>query len=380
MNLLFLTSGIIKIWERSPGISNIVRGLAEKGFEIDVLSLAGKENKVSIPALDILNINMHFINASKKNPYAFIPLVKNLLKEKKIKAIIGEILNLSAILSLCLDDEIKFIAHEIRMPKNYKVRIIKRALRGNFSLFEAIKLIRNVKDLVKKVSKVVSNSKALNSAVIKAFNLDPNKCLTIYRGIDTEFFSFKKRKDINSFPELLFVGNIKPHKGVEDLFEALSFIDKPVRLILCGKGEPEYIEFLKSKTKNYKVPHQVCFKGFLNPSELLKYYHSCDLFVFPSHTEGMPRALLEAMSCGCLVVCSNIAPHKEAVINDFNGIIVEVKSPKSLAQGIQKYLNNPQIVETISINARKTIEKNFSKESEINKWAELITQEIAYEN
>ncbi|RLB58784.1 MAG: hypothetical protein DRG80_06900, partial [Deltaproteobacteria bacterium] len=244
------------------------------------------------------------------------------------------------------------------------------------SLIKAFELIRNVKKLSKKVDKVISNSHALNLAVISAFKIEPKKCFTIYRGIDTEFFSFKKRDSIRTIPELLFVGNIKPHKGVEDLFEALRLIDKPVKLILCGKGEPEYIKFLKSKTQNYKVPHQISFKGYLSPSKLLNYYQNCDIFVFPSHTEGMPRVLLEAMSCGCPVVCSDILPHKEAIINEVNGIMVSVKSPQSLAQGILKCINNPEIIESISINARKTIEEKFSKESEINKWTEVINQVI----
>ena len=109
---------------------------------------------------------------------------------------------------------------------------------------------------------------------------------------------------------------------------------------------------------------------------MLNYYQNCDIFVFPSHTEGMPRALLEAMSCGCPVVCSDILPHKEAIINEVNGIMVSVKSPQSLAQGILKCINNPEIIESISINARKTIEEKFSKESEINKWTEVINQVI----
>ena len=90
----------------------------------------------------------------------------------------------------------------------------------------------------------------------------------------------------------------------------------------------------------------------------------------------MPRALLEAMSCGCPVICSDIPPHREAVINEINGIMVSVKSPQSLAQGILKCINNPEIIKPISINARKTIEEKFSKESEINKWTEVISQVI----
>jgi len=381
INLLFIISGIVRFWERSPGIPNIVRGLSEKGFNIDLVSFtreADELNKIKTELLEkkFPNIKLYFIKASKKNPFSCWHIINEIFKNKKIHIVIGEIINLSTFLSLFLKNQVKIIAHEVRMPKSYKIRIIKRALRGEFSLIKAFELIRNVKKLSKKVDKVISNSHALNLAVISAFKIKPEKCFTIYRGIDTEFFSFKKRNSIRTIPELLFVGNIKPHKGVEDLFEALRLIDKPVKLILCGKGEPEYIEFLKNKTQNYKVPHQISFKGYLSPFKLLNYYQNCDIFVFPSHTEGMPRVLLEAMSCGCPVVCSDILPHKEAIINEVNGIMVSVKSPQSLAQGILKCINNPEIIESISINARKTIEEKFSKESEINKWTEVINQVI----
>ncbi|MGM0520093.1 MAG: glycosyltransferase [Campylobacterota bacterium] len=49
-----------------------------------------------------------------------------------------------------------------------------------------------------------------------------------------------------------------------------------------------------------------------NREDLLKEYNNCD---FPSHSEGMPKALLEAMSCGCPVICSDISPHKEDAHN-----------------------------------------------------------------
>lgn len=98
-----------------------------------------------------------------------------------------------------------------------------------------------------------------------------------------------------SLPEqfILFIGNLKPHKNLTGLIEALSFLPD-VNLVLAGKGA-------------MKTEGRVQAIGEVLDSELPILYSLAQLFVFPSLYEGFGLPPLEAMSCGCPTAVSNAA-------------------------------------------------------------------------
>jgi len=102
---------------------------------------------------------------------------------------------------------------------------------------------------------------------------------------------------------LLSVGELIPRKNHESVIRAVAKLQDPsVVYVICGFGELDHE--LRKLTKELGVENQVLFAGYR--SDVFEIYQIADLYVFPSYQEGLPMALLEAMSFGLPVVCSDI--------------------------------------------------------------------------
>lgn len=162
--------------------------------------------------------------------------------------------------------------------------------------------------------------------------------------------------------------------------KSTAYIDENVILELCGTASDKYIDYLRRKLQKYSPNSTINYRGQLNPSELVQYYSSCDIFFFCSHSEGLGKSLLEAMSCKCPPICSDIDTFREVIINEYNGLIVSPRKPKQIGEAIKIYLKNFELKRKISENCRKTIEAKYSKESEICKWIDIIEFETTIKN
>ncbi|TGY90912.1 glycosyltransferase [Petralouisia muris] len=109
---------------------------------------------------------------------------------------------------------------------------------------------------------------------------------------------------------VLSVGELSQGKNHEIVIKALKKLNNPqMKYFICGKGELE--SYLIGLIKEFNLESQVKLLGYrTDVSELCQ---SADLFVFPSHQEGLPVALMEAIACQIPVICSNILGNRELV-------------------------------------------------------------------
>lgn len=137
----------------------------------------------------------------------------------------------------------------------------------------------------------------------------------IYNGVDTSFFNSNlPQVSRKGDPQLLFVGNLHPHKNVGKIIDAMSLIIEQfpsAHLQIVGDGD-EYVH-LQQKIKNKQLENQVELVGQLDQNELRLRYSSCDVYVSASSLEAHPVPIFEAMACGKPVVLSAIPAHKELV-------------------------------------------------------------------
>jgi glycosyltransferase involved in cell wall biosynthesis len=84
-----------------------------------------------------------------------------------------------------------------------------------------------------------------------------------------------------------------------------------------------------------------------------------DVFVIPSHQEGLCIAALEGMSCGVPVISTRCGGPEEYVINDKTGCLVD-HDAKCLAEAIMKVLSDSQLRQTLGNNARSLVESKYS--------------------
>ena len=150
----------------------------------------------------------------------------------------------------------------------------------------------------------------------------------------------KVEKDDN---RVLFVGRLDRLKGIEYLIESLCYVRKEipeVRLSIAGTGD--LMQHLKQLVSRYDVGGNVTFEGHLGEDALVNIYSRSGIFVFPSLREGMPMALLEAMSAGLPVVAFDIGPCVEALGGGKYGVLVKKGDVEELADKIVELLRDKE--------------------------------------
>lgn len=167
------------------------------------------------------------------------------------------------------------------------------------------------------VDNFVTGPESMVEYYIDALNIKPEKMLLLYNDIDTTRFKEKThqekmdlRKDLG-FQEsetiILMVHRLSPvrktNKYIPEIINDDFFRKKRIRLIIVGDG-PERL-LLEKNIVEYALEAHISLLGNIPNREIEKFYNIADVFINPSYTEGFPRVLIEAMSCGLPIVATN---------------------------------------------------------------------------
>jgi glycosyltransferase involved in cell wall biosynthesis len=159
---------------------------------------------------------------------------------------------------------------------------------------------------------------------------------------------------------LLFLGHVLRAKGVYDLVRAFAKVANKfprARLVLGGIGELAGVQQLAAQLQ---ISERLSCPGWLEPESKSAALASCLIFVLPSYAEGMPMALLEAMSWGLPVIATPVGGIPQVVDHDVSGLLVGAGDTDGLAAQIERLLADPALRERLGANARARIETDFS--------------------
>lgn len=174
---------------------------------------------------------------------------------------------------------------------------------------------------------------------------------------------------------ILSVGRLVKQKNFSSLIKAAGLIRKDYRIKLTIVGWGPLERELKSLAEKLKVNLEIIERK--SYYEMPKIYQQADIFVLPSFYEGSPKVLLEAMACGLPCVVNDKKYSRFIIKNGVNGLLTKAE-PGQLAKSIEILINNKELTEKISANARETIIKDFNNqkmlEREISMLKKLIHQ------
>ena len=178
----------------------------------------------------------------------------------------------------------------------------------------------------------------------------------IYNPIQFQIFHRDPFPINTTHPNILYVGTITSSKGVGDLYEACTILEKKgiaFKLTMAGKTGA-YADSLATRP-------WLKLLGKVKREELIKLYGQADVVCFPSWWENMPMVCIEAMMCGALVIGSNSGGMAEIINNGVNGFLLPPKNPQLWAKKIIEVCSLPSAQkEQISKNAVKRIRTTFS--------------------
>jgi glycosyltransferase involved in cell wall biosynthesis len=215
-------------------------------------------------------------------------------------------------------------------------------------------------------SKLFNISKSLTAVSLsvcnelKTYGLDPSKVAVVGNGVDEKMFAPVDNRDLTE-KYVLYTGVLRARKGLFDLLKCAKYVCRirpEVRFVICGTGP--FFRKLEDEVRREGMREKFILMGHVKRDKLIWLYQNAAVHVVPSHYEGLPTVMLEAMSCGLPVVATNVGGNNEVISSGTNGFLVPPKAPKVMGEIILKLLADDELRETIGKKARLTIEKCYT--------------------
>ncbi len=205
--------------------------------------------------------------------------------------------------------------------------------------------------------------------------IQPARIRVVPTGIDVE--KFKPSDSEGNY--VLWVGRCVPEKGLQHLLEAARLVisrGESIRFVLIGDG-PTKRKLMRIAEEN-NLLGRVTFLPSRNQEEVSRWVRNCSLFVMPSLREGSPRAIVEAMASGKVVVASDLPSIRETV--EHAAVLVQPRNAKALADAIVGLLENKNLRLESGRIARQLALEKFSWDSILQKIDKVYEQVLKQAN
>lgn len=234
-----------------------------------------------------------------------------------------------------------------------------------------------MRSVCRRADGIVAVSGGLARAAMK--HLPDREIRVIPNGVDTEIFHppvFDRRAPGDPLT-ILYAGRLRGFKGVRDLIigfsEAQKRCGRPIRLSIVGDG-PARAE-LESMVDNLDMTREVAFYGRAPRSAMPAIYRNADIFAFPSHAEGMPNAVLEALASGLPAIVADAEGSAELVTDGDNGFIIRRGDEHALAQSIVDLVVDSEKMANFSVAARERAVR-FTWDAAVDQYLDIMRKAV----
>ena len=173
--------------------------------------------------------------------------------------------------------------------------------------------------------------------------------------------------------EILYLGWMEDFKGVIDLLEAVLLLRAAqINFHITFSGKGGALATARSFVKLHGLENYVSFTGWVDPAAKAALLETCEIFVLPSWSEGLPNSMIEAMSAGLACVLTSVGMIEDYVVGGRDALIVSPKNPTELADAIKILLIDCTAREKISKNGLLLARSNFTLEQGVS----LLSDEI----
>ena len=328
----------------------VAKNLANQGIEVTVYTYMKSD-------VEYLSDNIHWIKDDLESASFFTQLksMRDVVKRTQADCCISFLLDANILNTLaCLRTRTMSIICERNdpfKPKYYKLQFSKWLFRWADGAVFQLPKVKNFYSMVKGKTAVIPNPVPSDDSgvILLPFEKRTNKIVTLGR-IDIA----QKRHDIliGAFDSFL-----KKHPDFE--------------LEIYGDGYDTDVKRIKSLIENKQLEKKVHLKGVTNnPKTILS---EAKFFVLSSDFEGIPNALIEAMTVGLPCIATDCRPGGAALLlnNYENGILVPVHDAEKLCDAMCYMVDNPAKANDMGEEAKNIVNK-YSEKSIIDKWVSYL--------
>jgi glycosyltransferase involved in cell wall biosynthesis len=228
--------------------------------------------------------------------------------------------------------------------------------------------------------RVTANSEAVKRHVHRVEGCSLERIVVIPNGIDLDRIATAPHEGdaplSDSRPVIGTIGRLSPKKGQEDLLSAAALVlarMPEARVVLVGDGR--LAGALRKQAHDLGIESRVRFLGAVPDGARL--LPLLDVYVLPSHIEGMSMGLIEAMAAGRPIVATDAGGNAENVIDGVSGLIVPPRAPDRLADAILTLLKDPDRARAMGEQARRRAREHFTVDTMVRRMEQLYRECLA---
>jgi len=231
--------------------------------------------------------------------------------------------------------------------------------------------------LNRRIKRIICVSNAVASS-LQELGVPAERLVTIYKGHDPQWYETRQRPGLSEFdiPEGSFVvgcaANMRPLKGADVLIRSADHLQskRSVHFLLIGEVRDPKIHSLVRHPPYSRIVHLAGFR-----TDATSLLGACDVAVMPSlRREGLPRAIIEAMSQEVPAIVTNVGGMPELVEDQRCGMVVPPNDPSALGAAISRLAENEAERIQLGRAARARIETKFSIEKTTDETFDLYRQ------
>jgi len=204
---------------------------------------------------------------------------------------------------------------------------------------------------------IVFSSNRIENAVIEKFEDKIYTAKFNYEVIPSDVPDFRDR-DMN----VIYLGRVCDLKGAPVFSGAIREIEqgesKVDKYIFIGDGDLQ--NELELELNDLTEEGKVVFEGWMERDLAMEYLENSRIFVLPSHSEGLPKALQEAMARGTVPITTPVGSIPDLIHDGSEGVLLNENTPIELANAIESLVENQQMASMMSNQARVTAKENLS--------------------
>ena len=224
----------------------------------------------------------------------------------------------------------------------------------------------------------ISNSEAGKQATVQREGFSPEKIHVIYSGVPERPIPREKRDELrkrygvgpDSYPVVGILANLREMKGHRDVIAALpAILAEFPKTVFLFAGRDDSHGAVEQYARERGVAHAIRFLGYVadTPSLLA----TLDIFMLPSHWEGLPAAIVEAMHAELPIIATAVGGIPELVRDQQEALLIPPANPSALADAVERLARDRDLASRLASAAAQRARELFSIEAMVSRTSEV---------